>query len=171
MEISDLSWLAGVSALLATLGGGVAWLVKRHDSKKDPLPREQAEVAVAAANVGLLSEVNVRLGEESRRQATKLDSMEAELLAVNERAVTAEARADEAQRTAEHNQREIADLQESQGSLKALFGSATGFIEELLRWVHDGMPGAAPALPSNLRAFIDHSLHGTPHQPEEHTTP
>lgn len=153
--LHDPGVLTALTGLLVTLGGGAAWLIRRHDSKKDPLPRAQAEVAVAAGNLGLLSEVNLRLAEESRRVSAELVDVRTQLREVVSRAA--------------HNDRQIADLQVAHGQIKALFGSATGFIEELLRWLHAGMPGDRPELPSSLRAFVDETLHGQPfgsHRPD-----
>lgn len=156
MDVLSPGWLTAISTLFITLGGGIAWLVRRHDNKKDPLPREQAEVAVAAANVGLLSQVNLRLGEDHKRLSEELEGMRLRHKQEMEQVRT---ELGEVRKRALRNDGQIADLQESHGRMKVLFSSATDFIEELLRWMHEGMSGTRPPLPANLRQFVDETLH------------
>lgn len=68
MDLSGLTGLSGVAALIGALGGIVTWLVKRADAAKTAIPRAQAEIAHASAVVGgALSTVQSSLTAEVER--------------------------------------------------------------------------------------------------------
>lgn len=49
--------IGGVVAFMGAVGAGIAWLVRRRDSKKDPIPKESAAVALANQSVSLMQGV------------------------------------------------------------------------------------------------------------------
>jgi hypothetical protein len=50
----DPSWLPGLVPLLLALGGGAAWLIRRYDQRKDPLPKREAELVLAEQALGIV---------------------------------------------------------------------------------------------------------------------
>lgn len=123
--------LSTILSALVAIGGGVAWLVRRWDQKKDPIPRTSAELAVAQQALGIIQDSRDTLVNDVER-------------------LKADREADRAR---------IAALEHRQGKLESLLGRAAAFIEVMLRWAHAGSPPPPPVLPPDLYDLIDPSLH------------
>lgn len=130
--MQDIGGLIGaVVGALGAIGGGVAWLVRRRDSKKDPIPKESAAVALAQSGVALMQGVADRLegdiGDLRNEVASQRD--------------------------------EIGDLRGDLHSLRVTLGAAARYIERLLHWAKSESRPPVPPLPVELRDLIDPALH------------
>lgn len=78
--------VSAVVTLLISIGGGIGWLIKRHDAKADPLPRHAAEIALSREALGIIkasadaleSDVN-RLREDREADRKRIDMLEADV--------------------------------------------------------------------------------------------
>ena len=57
MDIGAALGGGGIVAIILAVGGGIQWWVGRQDAKKDPIPKDQAAVALASSGVSLMQEV------------------------------------------------------------------------------------------------------------------
>ena len=121
---------AAVSVLTA-IGAGIAWVMRRHDSKKDPVPKEAAAVALSNEAVGIMRGVANDLKGD-------IANLRGEVAAMKE---------------------SQAELGREIQRLKLTLGTAATFIERLLRWAKSDSRPPIPALPSDLFDLIDPSLH------------
>jgi len=140
--MSDATLIGGVVTLLGLIGSGIAWLVRRRDSKKDPIPKESAAVALAQSGVALMQGVADRL-------EARISGLEDDL---------AQARLDGAAARAE-DRTEIDGLRGDVQHLRLTLSAAARYIERLLRWAKSDTRPPIPPLPSDLRDLIDPSLH------------
>lgn len=138
------SLLTALVSLLVAAGGGIAWLVKRRDANRDPIPKHQAEVALAQSALGVIQASRDTLDADVRRllidreeDRSRIDKLEAD-------------RDTDRERIEQHRERI--------SRLESLLGIAAGYIEALLRWVRNGSPPPQPPLPSPLHDLIDPSL-------------
>jgi hypothetical protein len=130
MEWPDGSLIAALVGALGTIGTGVAWVLRRRDSQKDPIPKDAAAVALAQSGVNLMQGVAQRLDSELSDVRGKL--------AISDRRLSA------AEETLTEHER--------------VFGIAFGYIDALLRHIRDGKPPPAPPAPADLRDLIDPEL-------------
>src|SRR5438128_12432736 len=107
---------------LGSLGGAIAWYVRRRDSQKDPIPKETAAVPLAQSGVALMHGVAERLDAD-------LASVRAELVEVRE---------------------EMAECRSDVQRLTDTLGAAVRYIERLLRWDKSETRGPRPPLPTEL---------------------
>jgi chromosome segregation ATPase len=128
---------AVVSALLA-LGSGIAWLVKRRDAAKDPIPKQAAELALAEQALGIIRESRDALREDVQRLKEEREEHRSRLDA---------------------QQEQINSLRDAMDQVKHLLSHATRYIETLLRWARDGAPPPPPSVPRDLIDLIDPALH------------
>ncbi|MER7070980.1 hypothetical protein [Terrabacter sp. NPDC000476] len=145
MTGGDISIIVG---LLTTLGGGVAWLVKRHDAAKDPIPKAAAELAVAEQALGIIKESRDALREDVSRLKEERDEHKVRLDAQQEQIDTL--------------RDDNATLHATVEQIKHLLSHATRFIETLLRWAKDGAKPPQPTLPHALEDLIDPTLYSPP---------
>jgi hypothetical protein len=124
----DPSWLPGLVPLLLALGGGAAWLIRRYDQRKDPLPKREAELVLAEQALGIV------------KSAAEFSASEA---------VTLRARV--TQLEMDHG-----DLRTRMVRIESLFSRALAYIETLLRAWPDAPPPPPP--PRELHNLIDSSL-------------
>ena len=73
---ADLSGLVAVLGGLGALTGLVVFFVTRWDKKRDPVSKAEAEIALAAKTIGLVSGVNDRLIREVGRLDDKIAAIE-----------------------------------------------------------------------------------------------
>lgn len=131
---------------LTTLGGGLAWYIRRHDSAKDPLPKLTAEQMLAERAVQMAGGISLRLEVEVERISRDLDK---------ERT-----RGDRQQVELDALREDNTRLHEKVGVILTRLADAARYIEALLRWSRDGSrPDTPPSLPDELRDLIDPSLH------------
>lgn len=57
MDIGAALGGGGIVAIILAVGGGIQWWVGRQDAKKDPIPKDQAAVALASSGVSLMQAV------------------------------------------------------------------------------------------------------------------
>ena len=135
----DVGGLAtGLVGVLTLIGGGIAWWVRRHDSNKDPLPKQTAALAQADKSVALMRV----LRDEMRGDMTALRIELAEVKATAKAATT-----------------RVTSLEETVENLDDSLTDAVRYIEALLRHMRNGSHGPAPAIPERLRGLIDPMLH------------
>ena len=143
--------------LIGLIGGGIAFLIRRRDSKKDPIPKESAAVALAQSSVSIMQAVADDLREGLARKDAELATMRADLTALSARQRTTEERLTE-------TQSELADTRTDIDWLRSTLGVAASYIEKLLRWAREDARPPLPALPEKLRTLIDPSLHTLPEE-------
>lgn len=134
--------IGAIVTFLTTLGGAIAWLVRRRDGQKDPIPKESAAVALANSSVSIMQGIADRLMAE-------VADLRAEL--ATERQTNAQDR--------DELRAQVTELSGDVGNLRSMFGVATGYIERLLRWSRADSRPPAPPLPAALRDHIDPALH------------
>ena len=132
--------LSAIVGGLTVLGGGIGWLVRRHDARKDTIPKAAAEVALAQQALGIVKESRDSLADDVRRLMLDRDEDRSRIDKLEADRITDRARI---------------------GRLEALLGVAAGYIEALLRWVRTGAKPPHPPLPDDLNDLIDPSLLGT----------
>ena len=164
--------------LLTMLGGGVAWWLRRRDSKKDPIPKESAAVALADSSVAIMKDVAAELRRDlaTEREIRAQDRAQHAADRANDQALHAAERAsDRAQHAAEldalktemsalHSglattKTELAETRADIDWLRTTLGVAASYIEKLLRWAREDSRPPIPPLPEKLRTLIDPSLH------------
>lgn len=128
----------GLVALILAIGGGIKWWVGRKDAQKDPIPKDQAAVALSASAVDVMRSVADQMRSE-------MSDLRTELAGVRGGARATESRLSAAEETIRHHE--------------TLFGAAMGYIEALLRHIRDGRDQPAPPVPSDLSDLIDPTLH------------
>jgi hypothetical protein len=132
--VMDPAWLTALVPLVLAAGGAVSWLISRRDKRKDPLPKQQAELAIAQQALGIVTE------------AAAFSAAEASGL--RERVVKLEADREEDREAREVDRARISRLE-------GLFARAVSYIETLLRaW---GSP-KPPQPPAELHELIDPAL-------------
>lgn len=138
--------------LLTMIGGGIAWWLRRRDSKKDPIPKESAAVALAQSSVSIMQGVADDLREGLARKDAEIATLRADLTALSSRQRNTEERLAE-------TQTELADTRTDIDWLRSTLGVAASYIENLLRWARADSRPPIPPLPEKLRTLIDPSLH------------
>jgi len=73
------SLIGSIVALLGATGGGIAWMVRRRDAKKDPIPKESAAVALAQSGVSLMQGVADRLDVELGEVRSELGDLKGDV--------------------------------------------------------------------------------------------
>jgi hypothetical protein len=139
--------VGGLVTLLSLIGGGAAWLIRRRDSNKDPIPKAAAEMAIAQQALEIITE---------SAAWTRAD-------AVGLRARVAKLEADR-----EEDRARLGDADDRMTRLERLLSQAASYIEALLRWaqVMPTVPDKPiPPLPTQLHELVDPELwvtNGTP---------
>lgn len=133
--------ITAIVSLLLAVGSGIAWLVKRRDAAKDPIPKQAAELALAEQALGIIRESRDALREDVNRLKGERDEHRTRLDA---------------------QQEQIDGLRQAMDQVKHLLSHATRYIETLLRWAYAGAPPPPPSVPLDLHDLIDPSL-----RPEE----
>ena len=138
MDLGSVIGGGGLVTLILAVGGGVKWWVGRKDAQKDPIPKDQAAVALSASAVevsqAVLTEVRAEMSEMRRELATERNYRH-----------TLEKRVAAAEGTIEHHE--------------SMFSAAMGYIESLLRHIRAGLAQPAPPVPRDLTELIDPSLY------------
>lgn len=57
MDIGSVLGGGGLVTVILAAGGGIKWWVGRQDARKDPIPKDQAAVALASSGVSLMQAV------------------------------------------------------------------------------------------------------------------
>lgn len=132
-----------ISALvtaLGVLGGGVTWLIRRRDKKKDPLPKSAAELAIAQQALDIISDAATFSRKDSENLRARVVQLELDSATDRIRI----------------------------GRLETLLSHAASYIEALLRWAH-GLRSVPrpPALPPELHDLVDPALWITNAAPQE----
>lgn len=70
--------IAALVSSIAALAGAGAFYVGRHDKKKDPLPKEAAEVAIAKDALGVVKASHDTLVADVKRLNERIDDVEGE---------------------------------------------------------------------------------------------
>src|SRR5690348_12092132 len=138
MDIGSVLGGGGLVTLILATGGGLKWWVGRQDAAKDPIPKDQAAVALSTSAVTLAQSL---IGEIR----AELIDVRTELSAVRGGARITESRLSAAESTIQHHE--------------TMFGAAMSYIEALLRHIRDGRSQPTPPVPGELRDLIDPSLH------------
>lgn len=130
-----------VIAVLTTAGGGLAWYIRRHDTRKDPLPRTAAEVAIAKEALGIIVASRDALTQDMARQGEEL---------AQERA-----RGDRHEQELVQLRKEHAELHDIVDEIRSRLTAAARYIETLLRWGRAGGHDPEPDVPEGLADLID----------------
>ena len=138
MDIGSVFGGGGLVAIILGFGGAIKWWVGRQDAAKDPIPKDQAAVALSTSAVSLAQ----AMIDEVRAEMSNLRN---ELAGVRGGARITESRLTAAESTIQHHE--------------TMFGAAMSYIEALLRHIRDGREQPTPPVPSELRDLIDPSLH------------
>lgn len=138
MDMASVIGGSGLVTVILAVGGGVKWWVGRLDSQKDPIPKDQAAVALSTSAVQLMQSV----ASELRAEVSELRT---ELAGVRGTNRVLETRVGAAEGTIQHHE--------------TMFGAAMAYIEALLRHIRDGRDQPPPPVPGDLRDLIDPSLH------------
>jgi hypothetical protein len=138
MDMGSVLSGGGLVTLILAIGGGLKWWIGRQDAKKDPIPKDQAAVALSTSAVSLAH----AMLDEVRAEMSNLRN---ELAGVRGGARITESRLSAAESTIAHHE--------------SMFGAAMSYIEALLRHIRDGREQPTPPVPSELRDLIDPSLH------------
>lgn len=134
----------GVTLILGA-GKAVQWWVARRDAGKDPIPKQEAAVALADKGMGIMNELVDELREELRREREERGVLRAEMMTMRqEHAVTIG---------------RLSATEQSLAMLQSSFTSALRFIERMLRWARDGGTPPPPTVPTDLADLIDPTLH------------
>lgn len=131
-------WVAPLVTLILGIGGGIGFILRRRDNRKDPIPKQSAALAQANESVLLAG----ALRDEMRKDMAELRT---EVAAAKEAAKSATKR--------------VESLEETVETLDDSLTDAVRFIEALLRHLRTGSMGPAPAIPERLRGLIDPMLH------------
>jgi len=138
MDIGSSLSGGGLVALILAIGGGLKWWIGRGDAKKDPIPKDQAAVALSATAVEVSQAVLTQVRSEMSEVRDELATERRNRHGLEERVAAAEG-------TIRHHE--------------SMFGAAMSYIEALLRHIRDGRMEPAPPVPRDLRDLIDPSLH------------
>lgn len=138
MDVGSVLGGGGLVTLILAIGGGVRWWVGRQDAAKDPIPKDQAAVALSTSAVTLAQ----AMIDDVRAEMSNLRN---ELAGVRGGARVTESRLSAAEQTIQHHE--------------TMFGAAMSYIEALLRHIRDGRSQPTPPVPGELRDLIDPSLH------------
>ena len=154
MNAEDLKWV--VSALIA-LGGTIAFLIRRHDAKKDPLPRQSAEMAMAVNAANVVESANLRLEAEVRaiaealaRERLRNDGNEIRNEELEQRIRALEAQRRKDSQLIEDQATEIAGLQRRVAGMYEDRDDLVRYIKVLQSWISAGAKPPAPAIPEHL---------------------
>lgn len=123
---------------LSVIGGGIAFLIRRRDAQKDPIPKESAAVALSKDAVAIMAGVADELREDGANLRRELGTVRAELAGVR---------------------RDQMATQQTLSMLQASLAAAARHIEAMYRWARDGATPPPPLIPDALRDLIDPSLH------------
>ena len=149
--MTDFGGLAtGVVSVLTTLGLGIAWLVRRRDTNKDPIPKQSAAVSLADAAVtvaqGMLNDLR------SDMSAVRLEVVEVK-------------------RDAAKTKDRLTATEQTLELLDQKLQAAVHYIEDVWRRARVGA-WPLPPVPTELRDLIDPDLHDwASRNPEDHTGP
>lgn len=147
--MNTTGWLGSISGILLLMGTAIAWVVKRWDNKKDPLPKTAAEVALAAQALGIIKEAAEFSQTTLTRRITELEAGRA----------SDALRITDLERSRLDDRHVIEDLQRGMAEVRSLLSSAARYIEHLLTWANSlmGQPNPPP-LPAELHDIIDPAL-------------
>lgn len=134
----DAGMLTALVSALVTLGGGVAWYVRRRDTAKDPIPKQVAAVALADQSVSMMRDV-------ANEVRSDMANLRAELVTLR--------------KENERNATRMQSLEASVETLDSALTAAIGYIEHLIRYMRGGAHGPEPVVPERLRDLIDPMLH------------
>lgn len=73
------STIGAIVGLLGAIGGGVAWFVRRRDTRKDPIPKDAAAVALAQSATALMQGVADRLDSELGDVRKRMNGLETDI--------------------------------------------------------------------------------------------
>ena len=132
--------ITAIVSALAVIGPGIAWWVKRRDSRKDPIPKSQAAVALADSAVGLANET--------------LAMVAAQLVDVKQRVDEQGTRIRELENADRAKSGEIARLTQLVAALKVEKDQIVAHWRELWQWVVAGAPPPPPTPPDHLRDVL-----------------
>lgn len=138
MDLGSLIGGGGIVTLILAIGGGIKWWVGRMDARKDPIPKDQAAVALSASAVEVANAVLAQVRAE-------MAEVRAELATERRNRHGLEGRVGSAEETIRHHE--------------SMFSAAMGYIEALLRHIRAGLPTPAPPVPGDLTDLIDPSLY------------
>lgn len=138
MDVGSLIGGGGLVTLILAGGAAVKWWVGRLDSQKDPIPKDQAAMALSASAVELMQAVASEMRAEVGNLRVELSGARGKIGVLENRVSASEG-------TIEHHER--------------LFGAAMSYIEALLRHIRDGRKQPPPPVPSDIRDLIDPDLH------------
>lgn len=155
--------------LLSLIGAGIAFLLRRRDSQKDPIPKESAAVALAQSSISIMQGIADRQGAEieAERKMRASDRAEhkAEMTQLHLEMSALHARQKSTEDQLKSTQAELAETRADITWLRDTLGVAASYIEKLLRWARSDSRPPLPPLPEKLRTLIDPSLHTNEEEP------
>jgi hypothetical protein len=137
-----------IVTVVTAVGTVIAFLVRRRDTQKDPIPKQAAAMALAEQSIGIAAGTMA----DQQRQITALRGDVEALHAKHELAIE----------RANTLEKDLTNLGSKFATLQATLTAAAGYIESLLRHIRSGLTGPSPKLPADLRELIDPSLHDWP---------
>lgn len=150
----DAPTITALSVLLATLGGGITWLIRHRDQRKSAVPRSRVEEAAAIAN----EKSAVEVFAEMRAEIAAAHTMARE---AREQSRASEQRSADAERSAAACRAEVSDLAADVDRLRtendALLDQNVALVDYLLtltRAVARGEAPPWPSIPDSLRSRI-----------------
>lgn len=133
--MTDFGGLAtGVVSLLTVIGGGIAFLVRRRDNAKDPIPKQSATLALADQSVKIAGSVLAEIRQELTDVRSKIREFET---------------------AAEKQNKRVASLEDSVETLDTALSVAVGYIGRLIAYIRGGADGPEPTIPPQLRDLVD----------------
>jgi hypothetical protein len=150
----ELKW---VVSIIVALGGVVTFLIRRHDTKKDPLPRQSAEMALAVSAAGVVQSSNLRLeaevqaiGEALARERLRNDGNEIRNAELERRIDDLEEKGRRDSRLIEDQQTEIVGLKRRVEGMITDRDALVRFVDVLRVWFASGAKPPPPSIPAHL---------------------
>jgi hypothetical protein len=76
LNLMDPAWLTALVPLVLAIGGGLSWFISRRDKNKDPLPKQQAELAIAQQALGIVTAAAEFSSAEARALRSRVTKLE-----------------------------------------------------------------------------------------------